>query len=93
MGQRQSAVGATTRITRTRARHTAITALAGSPAASSSARGRGTAEAIMAGRGSGHSTIAVSGLLITGADFGPLAAETTIAASVAGMSADFREAA
>lgn len=90
-GQRQSAVGATTRITRTHARHTATTDPVGSPAASSSARDRGTAEAIMAGRDSGHSIIAVPGLLITGAAFGPLAAETTIAASVAEMIADFRE--
>jgi len=92
-GQRQSAVGATTRITPTRAHHTATTARAGSPAESSSARDPGMAEATMAGQGSGHSTIAVSGLLITGADFGPLAEETTVAASVAGMNAGSREAA
>src|SRR5579864_3665217 len=83
-GQRLFALGATTRITRTRAHHMATTALAGSPAASSSARDHGTAEATTVGRDSGHSTTVVSALLITGADFGPLAAETTIAASVAG---------
>ena len=92
-GQRQSAVGATTRITPTRAHHTATTARAGSPAESSSARDPGMAEATMAGQGSGHSTIAVSGRLTTGADSVPLAVVTMVAASVAGMYADFPEAA
>lgn len=67
-GQRRFASGATIHITHTRVRPTVTTGRVGSPAVSSSAPGRGTAEVSTADRGSGRLGVTVgSGLLTTAA--------------------------